>query len=162
VIALRPATDDDVAFLVTTHEAPHARGFVLSATSEQVSAALRRDDRMTFVITENGEDAGMLLLAIEPELSWLVEFRRIVVVRPGRGIGAFAVRWAIDWAFDLRGAHRIWLDVVASNARARQLYERCGFRYEGTYRDGYRDDEGRYGDLCVYGMLSTDSRPPAG
>jgi RimJ/RimL family protein N-acetyltransferase len=159
VISVRPATDDDVAFIVATHQAPHARGFVLSATPEVVSAALRRDDRMTFVIVDDGSPSGMLSFVIEAGLPWLIEFRRIVVTRPGNGIGTFAMRWAIDWAFEQRGAHRMWLDVVATNVRARQLYERSGFRYEGTYRDGFRDDDGSYGDLCVYGMLSSDPRP---
>jgi RimJ/RimL family protein N-acetyltransferase len=160
VIAVRAATVDDVVFIAAAQSVPHARGFVHPATEDEVRAALGRDDRATFVITRDGAPAGMMLVALEPNLPWLVEFRRLIVTDPGRGIGTVAVRWLIDWAFGERRAHRIWLDVVESNARARALYERCGFIHEGTYRDGYRNDgDGTFGNLCIYGLLATD-RPP--
>ena len=37
-------------------------------------------------------------------------------------------------AFDSLSAHRLWLDVKEDNARARAVYEKEGFRYEGTLR----------------------------
>jgi RimJ/RimL family protein N-acetyltransferase len=156
VIAVRAATDADVAFLVAAQSAPHARGFVLAATDEQVRAALINPDRATFVFTDDGEPAGMVLLSYFPDAPWLVELRRIVVTRPGRGIGTHALRWTIAHAFEERNAHRISLDVVETNDRARRLYERCGFIHEGTQRDGYRSDDGHYGNLCSYGLLATD------
>ncbi len=156
MIAMRPATEDDVAFLVATQVAPHARGFVLAATPEQVRAALDNPDRATFVVTEDGEPVGMVLLGSFADAPWLVEVRRIVVVRPGRGIGEHALRWVIAHAFEERNAHRISLEVVEANDRARRLYERCGFVHEGTQRDGYRDEDGQYADICTYGLLATD------
>jgi RimJ/RimL family protein N-acetyltransferase len=87
--------------------------------------------------------------------------RRIIVTQPGRGIGASAMRWVVAHAFETLGAHRIWLEVVASNTVARRLYERAGFAHEGTHRDGYRDVDGRYADLCTYGLLATDARTAA-
>ncbi len=155
---MRPATEDDVAFLVATQVAPHARGFVLAATPEQVRSALANPDRATFVVCDGDERLGMVLLGYVADAPWLVEVRRIVVTRPGRGIGAQALRWTIAHAFDERHAHRIALEVVATNDRARRLYERCGFIHEGTQRDGYRDEDGRYTNLCAYGLLTTDPR----
>jgi RimJ/RimL family protein N-acetyltransferase len=156
VIAIRPATGDDVAFIAAAQSTPHARGFVNPATEDEVGSALANPDRATFVIMDDDEPAGMLLLGYFSAAPWLVELRRIVVTRPGRGIGTHALRWTITHAFGERNAHRISLDVVEANDRARHLYERCGFIHEGTQRDGYRSDDGRYGNLCTYGLLATD------
>ena len=158
MIAVREATEADVGFIVAAQSAPHARGFVLAATPEIVGASLRRSDRATFVIENDGERAGMLQFGLYDEAPWLIDFRRIVVTQPGRGIGSAALRWSIGWAFEQRGAHRITLDVVETNDRARRLYERAGFVYEGTYRHGYRDPDGAYANLCIYGLLATDPR----
>lgn len=62
----------------------------------------------------------------------------------GRGFGRRLLQGAIRGAHD-RGIWRIELDVFASNARARHLYEREGFSLEGVKRkarvvDGVEDD----------------------
>ncbi|MDA1183093.1 MAG: ribosomal protein S18-alanine N-acetyltransferase [Acidobacteria bacterium] len=62
-----------------------------------------------------------------------------VALRPecrGRGIGSALLRCAIDEAADL-GARRTILEVRASNAPARRLYERLGFYVAGTRRNYY-------------------------
>jgi len=158
MLAVRRAVADDVDFLSAAQEFPHARGFVTRASAELVRAALDDPARFTFVITEDGRAAGMMLVACDPLTSWLVELRRLVVTNPGRGVGAFALSWLISWCFKELGAHRIWLEVVASNTRARRLYESAEFRLEGTFRDGFRDENGRYEDLCVYGLLAKEAR----
>jgi RimJ/RimL family protein N-acetyltransferase len=59
-------------------------------------------------------------------------------------------------------AHRAYLEVQEGNARARNLYEACGFIYEGTYREGARlPANGRYEDLLIYGMLEHEYRARA-
>ncbi len=158
MLAVRPATLSDVDFLVSTQDAPHARGFIHSATADQMIAALENLERATFIITDDDAPVGMLLFAYEPDDPWLIELRRIVVMTPGRGVGAYALQWLVDWGFNTIGAHRIWLEVVESNARARRVYERAGFRLEGAYRDGFRGKDGKYADLCVYGLLKSDAR----
>ena len=156
MIAVRGAAEADVAFLTAAQAVPHARGFVLPATEAEVRAALTQPDRATFVVTDEGAPVGMFLLATFPDPPWLVELRRIVVTRPGRGIGTFALQWALTFAFEHVRAHRIWLEVVESNGPARRLYERGGFVHEGTHRDGFRDEDGSFHDLCLYGRLVTD------
>ena len=82
-----------------------------------------------------------------------MEIHRIVAIEPRAGIGRWALREALRWAFDDIGAHRVWLEVTAANSGARRLYEDEGFVHEGTYRDGYRSDIGAYQDLAHYGIL---------
>lgn len=47
----------------------------------------------------------------------------------GRGVGRYLVSWATDWARQ-RGYRKLKLEVAATNARARRIYEELGFRDE--------------------------------
>jgi len=63
----------------------------------------------------------------------------------GRGLGREVTKLVLDWAFDVLGAHRVQLEVLASNNRAINCYLACGFRREGVrreaelYPDGWKD-----------------------
>ncbi len=93
---------------------------------------------------------------------WLVEIHGIVAAKPGTGVGRWALRAALRWAFEDVGAHRVWLEVTADNAPARRLYESVGFTHEGTYRDGFRSGPGEYRDLAHYGILQPEWRRSSG
>jgi RimJ/RimL family protein N-acetyltransferase len=108
MIDIRSATVADVPFLAAAQAPEHAHGFVLPASEAEICAALDRADRSTFVIEEDAMPAGMILLAYDPPSPWIVEFRRIIVTRPGLGIGFAAVRWVVGWSFEKLDAHRIW------------------------------------------------------
>ena len=53
--------------------------------------------------------------------------------RQGRGVGRALIDAALDEA-RTRGARKVSLRVLAPNARARRLYEACGFSVEGVLR----------------------------
>ena len=55
----------------------------------------------------------------------------------------------------LRGSQQWWLEVRASNTRARQLYERAGYQQVGLRRGYYRQGDGRSEDACVMQRLSS-------
>jgi RimJ/RimL family protein N-acetyltransferase len=70
----------------------------------------------------------------------------------GRGYGRDAVSTLLDYAFRQRNAHKVWLEVLASNERAIRCYQSCGFVQEGRIRDtAWRD--GRYADELIIGVL---------
>ena len=70
----------------------------------------------------------------------------------GRGIGNALMAAAIDWARSTGILTRIELQVFARNAGAIQLYEKHGFRIEGTRRNAvYRN--GEYLDDHTMGLL---------
>ena len=52
----------------------------------------------------------------------------------GNGYGTDALAAACRYLFEQRGIHRVALTVMAANARAIAVYERLGFRPEGTLR----------------------------
>lgn len=59
----------------------------------------------------------------------------------------------LNYAFDTLGLHRVYLNVLEQNERARHFYTKCGFVYEGTSRDAILLN-GRYESLAWYGMIN--------
>jgi len=71
----------------------------------------------------------------------------------GRGFGTDALRALVGFGFDQLRLERIWLDVYATNAGARRIYERVGFVHEGTLRRAvFR--EGRHVDVDRMAVLA--------
>lgn len=76
----------------------------------------------------------------------------------GRGYGTEATHLVVDYALDEVGLHRLSLEVFDHNARARRVYEKCGFVLEGRLRDALLWDGSRHNTLTM-AILSTDPRP---
>lgn len=70
----------------------------------------------------------------------------------GQGYGREAMELGLHFAFDELNLHRVCLTVFSYNDTARTLYERLGFRHEGTYREHLLRD-GRRHDMLLYGLL---------
>jgi ribosomal protein S18 acetylase RimI-like enzyme len=66
----------------------------------------------------------------------------------GRGIGAQLVEAAVAEAAR-RGARKVTLRVLGHNARARALYERCGFIVEGVLREEFLLDGAYVDDVLM-------------
>ncbi|MFA9429903.1 GNAT family N-acetyltransferase [Egicoccus sp. AB-alg2] len=75
----------------------------------------------------------------------------------GRGYGTEATRLILDHAFATVGVHRVGLEVYDFNVRARHVYEKVGFRHEGTLREAL-SWEGRFHDVLVMGLLASEWR----
>jgi RimJ/RimL family protein N-acetyltransferase len=73
----------------------------------------------------------------------------------GKGYGAEAISWALDWAFRFGNLHRVGLDVFSFNHRAIRLYERLGFVKEGVTREVIWFDR-KWHDLVCYAMLESE------
>jgi RimJ/RimL family protein N-acetyltransferase len=76
----------------------------------------------------------------------------------GRGIGTDATRAMLGHGFRDLNLHRIYLFVVDSNTVARRMYEKVGFRHEGTLREA-AFKEGAYEDVHLMGVLQSEFRP---
>jgi RimJ/RimL family protein N-acetyltransferase len=152
----RTSTPADAETIVAMLGPPAREGFVVLPTVERVRERLADPDLVQRIIEVEGRPVGLLVLGFVAD--WLAEFRLIVVSEPGRGYGRAGVEYVKRYVFSERGAHRLYLEVVAHNLRARRLYESCGFSLEGTWRDGFRAADGSYADLCAYGMLASEYR----
>lgn len=74
----------------------------------------------------------------------------------GRGVGSALMQAVCDYADGWAQILRIELTVFTDNARAIALYQRFGFRHEGTHR-GYALRDGVYMD--VHAMARLHPRP---
>ncbi|HTA39219.1 MAG TPA: GNAT family protein [Candidatus Acidoferrales bacterium] len=155
--SFRPATIDDGEFVLALFARDHVRPFAHGPRSiEDYASSLGKPGKENLILERAGEPFGNLCLGTA--MPWLLEFQVIAVWENGAGAGRYAMQYAIWRAFDDLGANRIYLEVVAENARARALYERAGFTAEGLFRSGYEADDGTFHDMIPYGMLASDPR----
>ena len=75
----------------------------------------------------------------------------------GQGYGSEAIVWALRWAFQTAGMHRVDLGAFAFNDGAIRLYERMGFVLEGRRREAFWI-HGKWCDDLLFGMLEEDWR----
>jgi RimJ/RimL family protein N-acetyltransferase len=104
-------------------------GFVLLGTATDGEAQHRR---------------SVLRIAVEPE-------------EQGKGYGREAVRWALDWAFNTAGLHRVEVSVPGYNEKVIGLFERLRFVKEGIKRQHLWFD-GRWWDEMIFGVLEKEWR----
>ena len=75
----------------------------------------------------------------------------------GQGFGSEAIKWCLDWAFNVAGVHRVGLRAFEWNYGARKLYTKLGFKQEGISREQLYH-KGRFWDDYQYGMLEREWR----
>lgn len=166
-ILLRPL---DLAFLAQTWDTvrdPEIRRYThthAEFTRDGIERHLRelphRADRADWAITgDEGRYLGEVVLQDLDEPNLTMAFR-IALAGPhafGHGYGTAATRLVLDFAFDVVGLHRVELDVVAYNARARRVYEKCGFVVEGIARSAIHWDSAWHDNLLM-AVLDSDPR----
>jgi aminoglycoside 6'-N-acetyltransferase len=157
---------DDVALLVWWDDDPDVAAAIGGRGAEWYDwrAEFIRDVpwREFLIAEEDGRPIGFLQLVdarheethywgdVEPG-TWAVD---IWIGSPGdrgRGLGAVAMKLALDRAFDLLGAETVVIDPAVDNRRAIAFYERLGFERVGVREFG--------ADECLVMQLS---RSPTG
>lgn len=163
---LGPEHFDGLWPMFADEEGRNLTGTIAEFTKEQVrlgmAKARDRHDRADWAIVagEDGTVLGEVVLFELDEDSESMEFR-IALVGPavfGRGYGTEASRLVRDFAFEQLGLHRLSLEVLDHNPRARRVYEKCGFVVEGIRRDAQRID-GRWHDAIDMALIDSDPRP---
>jgi len=107
---------------------------------------LETDELVGFIVLDGVEWTNgccMLGIGIGPR-----EYR-------GIGYGSEAIRLVLQYAFTELNLHRVGLNFISYNDRAQRVYERAGFRYEGTVREFVHRDGGFY-DLVFMGILQKE------
>jgi diamine N-acetyltransferase len=148
---LRPAGEDDVDFVLAVEADPDTAPFLAAATREY-HLGLMADPRVNhFIVEADGRPVGFVMVETDAP-NRAVNLRRLAVAEKGRGHGRAALRLTLCWAFEERGAHRVYLDVKPHNERARALYRSEGFHEEGLMRDALLF-EGDFESLVLMSIL---------
>jgi len=154
---LRLAQLADIPFIMATERAPGFDRMVGRWSDAEHRSKLATTDHVYLLgLNEAGERAGFAIIRDLDDAHGNVCLKRIAVAAPGQGIGRRFLNMVIGWVFTQTGAHRIWLDVLADNARARHVYLSHGFVEEGLLRSAYQlPDESRI-DLILMALLRQD------
>ena len=145
MIVLRPLRASDADALwesVNDAEGNRLTGTTQQFTRQQIddwcATISSVDGRIDLAVTANGSDEylGEIVLNEIDEVVRSANLR--LAMRPGyrgRGYGTEAIQLILGLAFDGLALHRVELDVLSINARAKSLYENLGFRVEGRPAD---------------------------
>ena len=156
-VRLRPTMSSDIEYVLSLENDPANVPFITPWERTQHEAAIRFPDFRHFVI-EGGEGlaaVGFLILIGCRSQHRSLELKRMVISSKGAGFGRAALRVVKKVAFDDLHAHRLWLDLKASNSRAQAFYDSEGFVVEGRLRDAVKV-EGGFDSLVVMSMLRTE------
>src|SRR6478609_9559954 len=143
-VILRPSEPGDIDFVLAAEADPEAAPNIGPRTRERHLQALTNPDEEHLMILSEERPVGFALLTDLTGSNRNFEIHTIVITERGRGFGQAALELIIDRAFEVHGAHRVWLDAVGANARARHVYEKLGFTYEGAWREAWRSADGSY------------------
>jgi UDP-4-amino-4,6-dideoxy-N-acetyl-beta-L-altrosamine N-acetyltransferase len=72
----------------------------------------------------------------------------------GKGIGEESLRLLIAYTFDQLNLRKIKALAFVDNLAAIRLYEKCGFRLEGTLKDEAFKD-GQFKDVVILGLIKS-------
>ncbi|NLF06027.1 MAG: GNAT family N-acetyltransferase [Actinomycetales bacterium] len=136
------------------------RDFTRREIDEWCASVAGAVGRVDLAVTAGGSDEYLGEIVLN-DIDHVVRSANLrLAMRPGyrgRGYGTEAIWLMLGLAFDTLGLHRVGLDVLATNARAKSLYENLGFVAEGRLRDAARDGE-RFCDVVVMGILDEEYR----
>lgn len=106
-----------------------------NSKEEHLNLMANKDIAHLVLKSENNKLLGFVILAGLENENRSIEFRRIVINQKGKGFGRMTIKKIKKYCFEKLNCHRLWLDVLETNERARHLYESEGFQEEGKLRD---------------------------
>lgn len=113
-----------------------------------------REDQQHFAIVDDQDDEYLGTISLKNiDLKNKNAEYAISTRKKARGTGANqkATKSLLKYGFDKLQLHRIYLNVLSSNKRAISFYKKCGFIYEGKFKDHLFIDD-RYQDLEWYAI----------
>jgi RimJ/RimL family protein N-acetyltransferase len=168
LVVLRPFAADDVDAMAAMLADPDVLRLTASATStaeieaaspipdertrEWYATRADVDERLDLAIVDkvSGAVVGEVVLNAFDGNARSANFRTLMgPTGRGRGLGTEAARLILGYGFEQLGLHRIELDVLGSNPRAKRVYEKVGFVVEGVRRDAFAFDGERVDEILM-------------
>lgn len=104
-------------------------------------------------VDENDKYLGTISLKNISMLDKSAEYAIVASIdAQGTGAAKVATEELLQYAFKELGLHRVYLNVLEENRRANRFYEKCGFVYEGCFRE-HLFLRGRYRNLNWYAIV---------
>lgn len=161
-IGLRNTCEQDMEQVLALERDPENTPFIRQWSRQQHMKALSDVHYGHYIVHDHDRNIlGYIILTGLDNPDKSIEFKRIVIRSKEKGTGKQAVSLIIRKAFTELGAHRVWLEVLPTNERARSVYRSCGFIKEGIHRESVKmgDD---FLSLDVMSVLENEYRSGLG
>ena len=156
-LRLRRANMTDLGYIMALQYAPENLKFIVPFSEGYHREIISSDgsEKLDVIVEEidTGQAAGYFMLR-EMD-SPFIEFTHVIIGRKGLGYGREALNLLLEWTFEVKKYHRVWIDCKEYNPIALHLYESLGFVREGVLREILLTD-GVYENLIVLGMLDRE------
>jgi RimJ/RimL family protein N-acetyltransferase len=139
---IRNAAIDDVQLLVKL-EGMQENSFVQNNSVEEHTHGILDDKNMIYLIAESSGGQVLGYAILFRESSCQIEFRRIVTVEKGKGLGTLFIRAILAHVFADNNTQNIWLDVYEANKRAQHVYQKLGFEINDENKTQIHPEFGR-------------------
>ncbi|WP_231185099.1 GNAT family protein [Haladaptatus sp. DYF46] len=163
-VTLRPATDEDIAFLRENQNDPHVRATRHAHRPADEDWARRRlggtmgrsDDSIGLLVCVDDAPVGFVRLIREHP--WVHVTRDAELgywITPDEwrnGYATAAAECMVEYGFSELGLHRITASALTTNEASKRVLKRVGFVEEGVSRDASFVD-GEWCDMVRYGLL---------
>lgn len=155
-VSLRAMREADLDFVLAAENDPEHAPFVGRWTHEQHLSAIAAEEFASFIVTNSQNlPVGHVILADCTSADSNLLLKRIIITQKGCGYGWATLKHVQRIAFMDYNAHRLWLDVIETNERARSLYRTMSFQEEGTLREALLH-HGQYVSLVIMSMLARE------
>ena len=147
---------ENIPFIVEAEQNHENVKYVAQWSLEQHENALNDADILHLLLKSvHGQNIGYAIIKGITNPNQSIELMRIVIINKGLGYGKLALSLIKKWCFEIKKAHRLWLDVIEYNVRAQHVYESQGFTREGILRECMKVGD-TYHSLVVMSILSQD------
>jgi ribosomal protein S18 acetylase RimI-like enzyme len=103
------------------------REFICPYSIERQIEEFEKKEMIYLNINLNSKPIGFVLLKLEDD-ERSIEFRRIVIVKRGKGIGQKVLNKIESYCLNKLKRSRIWLDVFSFNKIGIHIYEKQGYQ----------------------------------
>lgn len=154
---LRPTTPEDLDFVMAAEKAANEAEWVRLWSRDRHRQALNHPDERHWIVLDatTQERVGYLIVLGVQDPDQCLLIKRIVITKAGKGYGRSTLEQVLQKAFGEFGAHRVWLDVMEHNDRARSLYRSVGFVEEGCLRESVKTRTG-FASMWLMSMVRSE------
>lgn len=162
---LRKLSEKDIPYMMEwmhDEEVNCAFRYPFAQSSEQmvqkfISSSFDEKNKHFAIVDEKDEYLGTVSLKNISLENHSAEYAIVLRKKAqGKGYAKKATTDIIEYAFSELNLHKVYLNVFEKNEKAKKFYERCGFSYEGTFKDALFLN-GQYESLAWFAMINREN-----